>query len=218
MRIYALTNTEIEQTKMIEAHDHEVICLAYSPMIKDGYWLASGSRDKNILVFDSKNNYEAVTALEHHTSTITSVQFNADGDQISLLSGSADKTIVERKIDMAAVRNAKQFEDLQLINSLELFREGKKQQCSNKVFSMDISCEYMVTGHDKQLSFWQMPSLNKVWEQEQPEVQLRTYLDPTASIVISSSTDKSVTIYEAATGRPLARCSNGEITTAMCLS
>jgi WD40 repeat protein len=49
-------------------------------------------------------------------------------------------------------------------------------------------------------------------------VQLRTYLDPTASIVVSSSTNKSVSIYEAASGKPIARCFSGEITTAMCLS
>jgi protein associated with RNAse G/E len=52
---------------LIEAHDHEVICLAYSPLVAEDegrYWLASGSRDKNILVFDSKNDYQAVGVLE----------------------------------------------------------------------------------------------------------------------------------------------------------
>jgi WD40 repeat protein len=69
IRIYDLTKpNEIEQTKMIEAHDNEVICLAYSPEIKESgrYWLASGSRDKSILVFDSKNDYNAVCAMQHH--------------------------------------------------------------------------------------------------------------------------------------------------------
>ncbi len=79
IRIYDLQGTEIQQTQMIEAHDNEVICLAYSPLVggeEDRYWLASGSRDKNILIFDSKHNYEAVGVLEQHSSTITSIQFN----------------------------------------------------------------------------------------------------------------------------------------------
>ena len=38
------------------------------------------------------------------------------------------------------------------------------------------------------------------------------------SLLISSGTDKLVTLYEAATGNPIAKTSCGEITTAMCLS
>jgi WD40 repeat protein len=76
IRIYDLTNpTEIDQINFIEAHNMEVICLAYSPQIlsNNRYWLASGSRDKLITIFDTSVNYEAVAVLEHHTSTITSV-------------------------------------------------------------------------------------------------------------------------------------------------
>lgn len=78
IRIYDLTNPQlIEQKKYIEAHNMEIICLAYSPKIQnsDRFWLASGSRDKLITVFDSAYDYEAVTVLEHHSSTVTSLQF-----------------------------------------------------------------------------------------------------------------------------------------------
>jgi WD40 repeat protein len=69
------------EVKMIHAHDNEVICLAYSPAIspttleslgsgipftKERFWLASGSRDKLVHVFDSESNYETVTVLEQH--------------------------------------------------------------------------------------------------------------------------------------------------------
>ena len=43
-------------------------------------------------------------------------------------------------------------------------------------------------------------------------------IDPYASVVVSSSTSKRVTIYEAATSKPLCRASSGQITTAMCFS
>lgn len=78
IRIYDLTNLEsIEQKKFIEAHNMEVICLAYSPQIShpDQFWLASGSRDKLITIFDSRADYEAITVLEQHKSTITCLQF-----------------------------------------------------------------------------------------------------------------------------------------------
>jgi len=53
----------------------EVICLAFSPKIGAGdrYWLASGSRDKLITIFDTSQEYEAVTVLEHHTSSVHSL-------------------------------------------------------------------------------------------------------------------------------------------------
>lgn len=77
----------------------EVICLAYSPQISspDRFWLASGSRDKLITIFDSREEYEAVTVLEQHKSTITQLQFYSDSkDKLSLMSCSADKTIVKK--------------------------------------------------------------------------------------------------------------------------
>ena len=43
-------------------------------------------------------------------------------------------------------------------------------------------------------------------------------IDPYASVVVSSSTSKRVTIYEAATSKPLCRASSGQITTSMCFS
>lgn len=88
---------------------------------------------------------------------------------------------------------------------------------------MDISerAQYMATGHDKQLSLWSLPELENVWNYVSPdpqEVQIRTQLDPTATIVISSSTSKTVTIFDATNGQPIVKCCPGEITTAMCLS
>ncbi len=43
-------------------------------------------------------------------------------------------------------------------------------------------------------------------------------IDQYASVVVSSSTSKRVTIYEAATGNPICRAQPGQITTAMCFS
>ena len=88
---------------------------------------------------------------------------------------------------------------------------------------MDIAerAQCMVSGHDKHLSVWKLPEMENIGTYPSPdpkEVQLRTQLDPTATIVISSSTSKTVTIYDAMNGDPIVRCCPGEITTAMCLS
>lgn len=68
---------------------------------------------------------------------------------------------------------------------------------------------------------WQLPKLDNIWNYtstDSSEVQIRTQLDPTATVVISSSTAKTVTIFDAVNGLPLVKCCPGEITTAMCIS
>ena len=121
-----------------------------------------------------------------------------------------------------------------------LFKLSKSQICKDKILSLDVAskAQYLITGHDKSLSLWKMPTFEKVWEKrvatmekEQAtksggpsaasgtnQVQLRVLIDEYASVVVSSSTSKRVTIYEAATGSPLCRAQPGQITTAMCFS
>jgi WD40 repeat protein len=81
----------------------EVICLSYSPQILNPgrYWLASGSRDKLITLYDSSEDYEALTCFEQHTGSISSICFSSkDPTKMSLISGSADKRIITREIDL----------------------------------------------------------------------------------------------------------------------
>jgi hypothetical protein len=48
----------------------------------------------------------------------------------------------------------------------ELIKVTKQESCKGKVFSMDVAeqAQYMVTGHDKSLSLWKLPKVEKVWE------------------------------------------------------
>ena len=106
IRIYDLTTDTIAQQRLIEAHNMEVICLAFSPKIGAGdrYWLASGSRDKLISIFDTSQEYEAVTVLEHHQSSVHSLQFiKSKNQQINLISCGADRQIIKKEIDVKQV-------------------------------------------------------------------------------------------------------------------
>jgi mitogen-activated protein kinase binding protein 1 len=121
IRVYDLTNPDsVEQQRLIEAHNMEIICLAFSPKIgaSDRFWLASGSRDKLITVFDTSQEYEAVTVLEHHTSSIHSLQFTTNKEnRLNLISCGADRTIVKKVIDVNQVESFKTFEQLQLASA-----------------------------------------------------------------------------------------------------
>jgi len=85
--------------------------------------------------------------------------------------------------------------------------------------------QYLVTGHDKALALFHLSNMERVWEKKPESIrktgtqdQIRVFVDPSASIVVASSTDKSVSIYECGSGNLISRVTCGEITTAMCLS
>jgi hypothetical protein len=70
---------------------------------------------------------------------------------------------------------------------------------------MDVSekASLVATGHERVVSFWKLPELTKIKDIQSgdpSEVHIRTQLDPTATILISSSTNKLVTIYDVQTG------------------
>ena len=263
IRIHDLVAQEIEQTKFMESHDSEVISLSYSPELAAAndptglepaggqrYFLASGGRDKTILVYDAEHDYEPFTDLGHHSSTITALQFNESviskkgariRPQIDLISGGADRNLVMKRLDLDKMDQCQTREQLAAAGSdpNALFKHVNCEICKDKILSMDVAKEaqYLATGHDKSLCLWKLPTFEKIWEKRasslqdeakgakaeagantRTPLQLRVMVDDLASVVVSSSTSKRVTIYEAATGTPLCRGSPGQITTAMCFS
>jgi WD40 repeat protein len=87
---------------------------------------------------------------------------------------------------------------------------------------MDTSdkAQFVSTGHEHSIGLWKISDLTKIYDIQtgSDEVQIKTQIDPTSNILISSSTNKTVTIYDLLTGVPILQCCPGEITTAMCLS
>ena len=78
----------------IEAHDSEVMCLDFG-----GNYLASGSRDRLIHLFDVKNKFEFLTTLEDHSSCVTAVRFlSPAASEWKLVSCGADKSIITRSV------------------------------------------------------------------------------------------------------------------------
>lgn len=91
---------------------------------------------------------------------------------------------------------------------------------------MDIASNApcMTTGHDSgNLKLWKvsqdgMTNLGNKFGTDNKETLIKTMIDSTASVVTTSSTSKTVTIYNVHTAEELAKFCPGEITTAMCLS
>lgn len=71
----------------LRGHSKNVVGLALS---SDGKWLASGSADSTIILWDAVSGNKLST-LTGHKGQVTSLDFNDDGSQ--LLSGSTDRTV-----------------------------------------------------------------------------------------------------------------------------
>ena len=70
-------------------HADSVVSLAFSP---DGKFLATGSRDKTIILHDAVTRVPIGLPLNGHTGSVTSLAFSPDGR--TLASGGADKTLI----------------------------------------------------------------------------------------------------------------------------
>ena len=113
--------------------------------------MASGGRDKQVLIYDSARNYEAFTSLDHHVSTITSLQFNEYSAveasvaasykrKIELISTSADKNLINKQLDLDLFRDL--GSDIAATGEnpdAPLFKLAKTTICKDKILSMDVA-------------------------------------------------------------------------------
>lgn len=138
----------------------------------------------------------------------------------------ADKTIVQRTINPEALLDPNWKRNI-MNNIDDVMPISRREVTKNKIFSMDIAnySQYVATGHDKLIQLWQLSNLDRVWEKKPESIrkigtqdQIKIIVDTYCSIVVSSSSDKFISIYEASSGHLLCRASCGEITTAMCFS
>ena len=75
--------------KTFNYHSDYVISVAFSV---DGKWMASGSRDKTIKLYDmTDNNGTFVKSFDDHSDWVNSVAFSPDGKWMA--SGSRDRTV-----------------------------------------------------------------------------------------------------------------------------
>ena len=82
----AQAQTTFEHLQTLKGHSNSVFSVAYSP---DGNYLASGSSDKNVKIWDA-NSGEILKTLYGHSDLVNSVCWSPDGKYLA--SGSGDFT------------------------------------------------------------------------------------------------------------------------------
>ncbi|KAH9375919.1 hypothetical protein HPB48_012559 [Haemaphysalis longicornis] len=203
IRIHQLQQAGAQEVCKIEAHDSEVLCLEYSP--GEGHLLASGSRDRFVHLFDAEQGYAFQQTLDDHSSSITAIRFVRGGtgtgnsaNTLQMISCGADKSIVFRK--------AQQSPGCPPAFSRKHHVVGKSTLYDMEV---DSSQEHVLAAcQDRQVRVYALASgKNTRCFRGSPAEEgtlIKVSLDPTGTYLATSCTDKTLALYEYATGECLA--------------
>jgi len=159
-------------------------------------YLASGGRDRQVLLFDMGKLDQRPKVLKDHSASVTSIKFSADGRR--LLSAGGDKTIVLSSLE-------RQSDDV-LITRLQSIA---LPQGTVNAMDIDASNKYFCTaGQDKKISIWSLTNGKPIrsYKPEGEGGELTTVkLDPAGMLCATGLHDKSIRLLDFYSGECLAR-------------
>ncbi|MCZ8272881.1 MAG: serine/threonine protein kinase [Microcystis sp. LE19-4.1E] len=168
--------------KTLTGHSDSVQSVVYSP---DGRYLASGSGDKNIKIWEVATGKQLRT-LTGHSDTVSSVLYSPDGRYLA--SGSNDKNI-----KIWEVATGKQLRTL----------TGHYGEVYSVIYSPDG--RYLASGSwDKNIKIWEVATgkqLRTLTGHSSPV--LSVVYSPDGRYLASGNGDKNIKIWEVATGKQL---------------
>ena len=166
----------------LEGHSNIVKSVCWSP---DGKYLASGSEDYTVKIWDAKSG-ECIQTLEGHSDYVCSVCWSPDGKYLA--SGSRDKTI--------KIWDAKSGKELKTL-------EGHSELVYSVCWSPDGN--YLASGsNDYTLKIWDAKSGEyiRILEGHSENVWSVSW-SPDGKYLASGSLDKTVKIWDANSGKEL---------------
>eukprot|EP00092_Neocalanus_flemingeri_P025169 GFUD01027295.1.p1 GENE.GFUD01027295.1~~GFUD01027295.1.p1 ORF type:complete len:1347 (-),score=391.76 GFUD01027295.1:88-4128(-) len=194
IRVHSLQS--MKELCKIEAHDAEVLSLQYS-QAREGTasYLASASRDRLIHVFDVMKNYEFLSTLDDHSSSITAVRFLPTDDEggLQMVSCGADKSIIFRNVktdkDGISLPRANHIVGKTTLYDMEVDRAGKQILTA----CQDRNIRVYGVGEAKQTRVLRGSA-------SEDGSLIKVVLDRTGTYYATSCTDKTVAVYDYRTG------------------
>ncbi|XP_017574693.1 WD repeat-containing protein 62 isoform X1 [Pygocentrus nattereri] len=199
----------MDELLKIEAHDSEVLCLAFSPAETGLQLLASASRDRLIHIFNMENNYSLVQTVYDHSASVTAMKFTGVGSKVCMVSCGADKSIYFRSAE-------KSSEGLAFSRSHHVVEKST-------LYDMDLdatSTHTAIACQDRNIRVYNVKSgkMKKCFKGSATDdgTLLKVQLDPSGMFLATSCSDKSICIFDYESGECVATLfGHSEIVTGM---
>jgi WD40 repeat protein len=174
----------VTKERKFEGHTERVRSVVFSP---DGAYVASGSDDKTVRVWNFKTEKEAAKPFEGHTSVVLSVHFSPDGTRI--VSGAGDNSILVWDAGITIGKGAKP----------PLKRHTDAVTCVD--FSPDGTC--IVSGsNDNTMTVWNSKTGEAIMKRHSTGVS-SVQFSPNGSSIVSGSSDGCVSVWDSKTGEEI---------------
>uniref|UniRef100_A0A8C2H8X1 WD repeat domain 62 n=1 Tax=Cyprinus carpio TaxID=7962 RepID=A0A8C2H8X1_CYPCA len=207
LRIFGLQF--MDELQKIEAHDSEVLCLAFSPTETGMHLLASASRDRLIHIFDMENKCNLVQTVYDHSASITAIKFTGLSSELCMVSCGADKSIYFRSAE-------KTSEGLNFSRSHHIVEK-------TTLYDMDLDATRTHTAiacQDRNVRVYNVQSgkMKKCFKGSLNDdgTLLKVQLDPSGMFLATSCSDKNICIFDYESGECVATLfGHSEIVTGM---
>ncbi|TRY85153.1 hypothetical protein DNTS_006348 [Danionella cerebrum] len=207
LRIFGLQF--MDELQKIEAHDSEVLCLAFSTTQTGLYLLASASRDRLIHVFDMVNSCNLVQTVYDHSASITAIKFTGVSSELCMVSCGADKSIYFRSAEETS-------EGLNFLRSHHIVEKAT-------LYDMDLDAtqtHVAIACQDRNIRVYDVGSgkMKKCFKGSVNDdgTLLKVQFDPSGMFVATSCSDKNICIYDYESGECVASLfGHSEIVTGM---
>ncbi|XP_060800076.1 WD repeat-containing protein 62 isoform X2 [Neoarius graeffei] len=207
LRIYGLQF--MDELLRIEAHDSEILCLAFTPTETGVHLLASAGRDRLIHLFNMDKSYSLVQTFYDHSASVTAMKFTGVGPKVSMVSCGADKSIYFRSAE-------KTSQDLAFSMSHHVVEKST-------LYDMDLDATLTHTAiacQDRNIRVYNVKSgkMKKCFKGSLTDdgTVLKVQLDRSGMFLATSCSDKSICIFDYETGECVATLfGHSEIVTGM---
>lgn len=205
----------LQEVVNLQAHENDILCLDYTGKEPaesrsekpSKLYLATGSRDRLIHIFDADHDYNIVTTMEDHSSSVTDLSFVRMNGENKLISCSSDKSFI--------FRNMKEY-----YNEVRMERYAQVLKLRVNSISPHPIHNTIVTGEEKAVRIYELTSgkVQKTIDEnmDRPIIvnNQKVAMDSSGYVIAAAGNDKFVRLIDYNSGKVLDKINVGEICTA----
>ncbi|KAK2964718.1 putative Histone-binding protein RBBP7 [Blattamonas nauphoetae] len=147
--IFDIRQSPSRATHLFAKHIDHVNSLSFSPF--NEYWLATGSQDKTVRVWDMRNPSQEVMTLHGHAGSVYQVEWSPHNEFI-LVSSAADRRVFMWNLELSEERSSE--DDIQASPQLLFIHGGHTAATNDIAFCNSLPFTLVSVSQDNNLQLW----------------------------------------------------------------